>query len=68
MGKSEFKPTRRELDDVRRYARECEEYAALAHMFEGDAPRASARMSSMASDYSWLAFRLSERVAWRGQA
>lgn len=70
MGISEFKPTRTEVADVRRFAFQCELQAMQADQLEraGMLPDRQSLHRAYASDYSGLAFRLSQRVAMRGGA
>ena len=65
MGNSEFKPTRRELAAVRRYAKSCEFHAALARSSN---PLFSAIHADLASSYSDAAFGRAQKVAARGRA
>lgn len=60
-----FKPTRRELADVRRFARECEIEARAARYSEICGLPWVYVHDARARDYAGLAFRLSQRIAAR---
>lgn len=63
MGNPNFKPTRRELAEVRRFAHECEVHAAAdARLRRYSIP---SHYSRVARSYSDRAFKLSQRIAAR---
>lgn len=68
--KCEFKPTRGELVDLRRYALDCELQAMQADQLEraGMLPDRQDLHRAYSADYSGLAFRLSQRIAARAGA
>jgi len=64
---TEFKPTRRELADVRRFADEVEHYAWRIPLLLAHGQTVNFEVTR-AHDYSRLAFSLAGNVAERGRA
>ena len=64
---SQFKPTRAELNEVRRFAHEVEVHARAAAILDRSCASAGNAYRFRARDYSTRAFSLAQSVAHRGQ-